>query len=125
VNQARQIRKRWLDGGYSCAEWRQQLLSLNPAEFMHKRELERLRRLPDEFTVYRGFQHNDGTSSPYDGISWTLNRDVALFFTFRQKHLPVGAVVQRVVKKSDVFALIDDRCKYFVEILIVRHKGAA
>jgi hypothetical protein len=118
VNRARQIRKRWLDGGSTTAEWRQELLSLNPAEFMHKRELKRLQGLPDEFTVYRGFQ----PPSPSDGISWTLDRNVAFYFSMRNYSRPLGEVVQRVVKKSDVFALLADGCKYFVEILIVLQK---
>jgi len=104
MTRERLIRKAWLSSGYSCAEWRQQLLSLNPAEFMRRGELEKLRALPDEFTVYRGFQ----PPSPRDGISWTLDRTVAEFFSQINPYRPVGEVEERVVRKSDVFALLDN-----------------
>src|SRR5258707_758604 len=122
MTRERLIRKAWLSSGYSCAEWRQQLLSLNPAEFMRQGELGKLQALPDEFIVYRGYQ----PPSPRDGISWTLDRTVAEFFSKINPHRPVGEVEERVVRKSDVFALLDNGWRKpwnEVEILIAQAKG--
>lgn len=51
--------------------------------------------LPNELTVYRG-----GTSQ--DGISWTLNKDVAKYFARRNN----GDIFERRIKKEDIKAII-------------------
>ena len=57
-----------------------------------------LKLLPDEFTVWRGVSHREGVT----GLSWTINRDVAIWFAHRtgEPHIATGRV-----SKSDVLAM--------------------
>jgi hypothetical protein len=84
--------------------------------------------LPEEFTVYRGYQpdyHNE------DGLSWTLDREVAQrlgnrAWVYKFLDKPVedplnrGKVREMRVKKSDVFAMVTDRDE---EEVILLNKG--
>lgn len=78
---------------------------------MEKQELTFLRSLPDTFTVYRGCPVNK-----VNGLSWTLDRDKALWFAnrfnFASRMPPFDrecCVVTGTVKKTDVFAYFNSR----------------
>jgi len=72
-------------------------------DFMLPRERKKFDELPDQFTVYRGFQGNRRES-----ISWTLSFEVAEMFSNLNEMLPKGKVIERSVRKSEIFALIDN-----------------
>ena len=103
---ARKVRDAWslcLDSQAQQLEWAQILYTIDPIDFMLSRERKKFDELPDEFTVYRGFQ-----GSCRKGISWTLNIDVAEMFANLNEKLPKGEVIERSVRKSEIFALIDN-----------------
>lgn len=77
------------------------LRNCDTRKFMYARDRKKFDRLPEEFTVYRGFQGPNR-----DGCSWTLSYKCALRFTDLRPELPKGKVIKRRVKKSDVFAVL-------------------
>jgi hypothetical protein len=101
---ALQVRKAWLQSGGAAdriEEWSNHLRQFNTHEFMTPADRTFFNSLSDEFTVYRGIQN----SSP-NGISWTTSREVAEGFVCINPRLPVGRVVEKRIKKSQVFAAL-------------------
>jgi len=78
------------------------LSTIDSMDFMSPKEREKFAELPYEFMVYRGFQ---GESR---GLSWSLCRDVAERFSNLNSDLPKGEILERFVRKSQVFAVIDN-----------------
>jgi hypothetical protein len=77
------------------------LADCDPRKFMTPEECQAFDSLPDEFMVYRGYQGDNR-----DGVSWTLSREAAEMFS-RLRELPEGQIIERWVKKSEVFACLD------------------
>lgn len=67
--------------------------------FMTDKEIVQFENLPKTLTVYRGSTH--------DGLSYTLNKDVAKWFAKRFDKK--GKIFTRKIKKSEVFAFISRR----------------
>jgi hypothetical protein len=82
---------------------------------MTPEESKTLERMPDEFSVYRGFQNG-----AREGYSWTLRRDVAEEFATENKQFPPGEVIERRVRKSEVYAFLQ-----FDEEEIILRKDSA
>ena len=68
---------------------------------MESEERDLLRRLPDSFTVYRGYSRFDGA-----GMSWSLDRRVADWFAHRRPDWGQPRVITGVVRRDDVLALL-------------------
>jgi len=64
-------------------------------------EREALAALPDEITIYRGIKTPDSPDDPH-GMSWTLDRDKAVWFANRMKSR--GVLYTATIKKSKVLA---------------------
>lgn len=67
---------------------------------MNARERRAFKRLPDEITVYRGV----GDGNTINGMSWTLDRDKAIWFATSNTEPPV--LLTGRAKKSDAHALL-------------------
>jgi hypothetical protein len=77
---------------------------------MSKENQEAFDSLPDKVEVYRG------TTEKYDnGLSWTLNEDIAEFFATRFEEY--GEVISKVVDKEDIVAYYGDRDEQ--EVIII------
>lgn len=85
--------------------------------FMTDEDKAEFAKLPDEFTIYRGYRPDLGNR---DGLSWTLDRELAQRFGNRawtsltiDKPLTdprnPGRVAERRVKKREVFAFLTGR----------------
>lgn len=99
---ARTLRNAWLFGsGHAdkAAEWSALFSGVNPREFMTAAHCVRFDGLPNEFTVYRGFQNGYR-----DGLAWTTSREAAEMFANLDERFPRGEVIERRVRKSEVFA---------------------
>lgn len=70
-------------------------------QLMTPEERNALARLPDVFTVYRGF----GDEEYADGIAWTLHRPTALWYAHRDSGYPTVRVGR--IRKVDVYAYCD------------------
>ncbi|MCK1344464.1 MULTISPECIES: hypothetical protein [unclassified Bradyrhizobium] len=75
----------------------------NKLASMNEQERAALAALPSDLTIYRGF-----TEGRLHGMSWTLDRDVAVRFAKRFRG-PRAAIATARAKKSDVHAFFDDR----------------
>jgi len=73
----------------------------NSHYFMDKKDLEYFNSLPNEFMVYRGYVHWE------NGYSYSLDRERAVWFA--ERFGQNGLVIERLVKKEDVFAYINSR----------------
>ena len=71
-------------------------------QMMSSNERDKLANMPDRLTVYRG-ECNDG------GWSWSLSKDVAVFFARRPTHDGTGEVTSGYVDKRHVIAYLDRR----------------
>lgn len=71
--------------------------------FMSIEDVKVFEKLPDEFVVYRGHRNNKDKR----GLSYTLSLSVAKKFSKRFDGQ--GHIVERVIKKSDVFAYTNGR----------------
>jgi hypothetical protein len=69
---------------------------------MEPDERDLLRRLPDSFTVYRGYSRFRG-----EGMSWTLDRRVADWFAHRRADWGQPRVITGLVRRDDVLALLE------------------
>lgn len=70
---------------------------------MDDREMIVYEQLPDKFKVYRGVKKNQD----YKALSWTLDKDVAKWFSLRfTEH---GVVYEAEIRKGDVFAIFLNR----------------
>ena len=94
-----------------------------PEKLMSKRELNYLNKLPDTFTIYRGMTVDEFNSEDF-GVSWTLKKSVAKFFSdeyirnFDTKNCQ-KMVHQLTVNKSDVICYFDEREEY--EIIYIHN----
>jgi hypothetical protein len=103
---ARKVRDAWSFNLSSYAEqeaWARLLYTINPNDFMLPQERKKFDALPDRIKIYRGFQRG-----ARDGLSWTPSMDVAKKFTNSKAVIPRGRVRGRTVKKSDVYASLDN-----------------
>lgn len=82
--------------------FRQLLQSNRPNRelLMNEADRELFESLPGSFTVYRGFTRGDGS-----GISWTLNRRVAVFFAHLEWERSDGKHIPKVLT-----AVVPDKC---------------
>lgn len=88
-------------------EWRQVWADDRPQrpQAMSKEERAFLRALPEKFTVWRGAA--EGVNE--DGMSWSLDRDRALWFAKRFEREGDPLLICGIVKKSDVLAYFNGR----------------
>ena len=92
------------------------LLSLSEKQdtkhlFMSESDLKTYNELPNEFKVYRGYIIDQNEN----GFSYTLNKEKAEWFSKRfHKN---GSVLERTVKKEDIFAYTNERGEQEVIIL--------
>jgi hypothetical protein len=103
---ARKLRRLWIRSENFWTiqpRWVDALAGVDPLHFMTAKERRRFSRLPDVFTVYRGYQ-----ADAKHGLSFTLKRDVAEFYAARREHLPEGTVWERTIRKAEVFAYVDN-----------------
>ncbi len=113
VRYARKIRDAWIfwPGHSGLNSYLQQLKlaralsDVDRNDFMLARERRKYDKLPDEFVVYRGVQAGCRSRK---GMSWSLDRNVAEMFCELNDGFPKGKVIERLVKKSDIFAVIDN-----------------
>lgn len=84
--------------------WRKRLTALYPDRefFMTEDERQLLAAMPDRLTIYRGCKDNNKS-----GYSWTLDIDVAKWFSKRFKGK--ANVLTKTVLKEDVFAYVTSR----------------
>ena len=82
------------------------------SEMMEEHELNVFNNLPDTFTVYRGC-----TASNFDGISWTISKEMAEKFAKRNSSLnqEEGIVREMIINKSQVAAY----CEGEKEVLLL------
>jgi len=73
----------------------------NSHYFMSKKDLEIYNSLENEFIVYRGYNQWE------DGYSYTIDKDVAIWFA--ERFGQNGIIKERLVKKADVFAFTNSR----------------
>jgi hypothetical protein len=81
----------------------------NSHYFMSKKDLEFYNSLENEFIVYRGYNQWE------DGYSYTIDKDVAIWFA--ERFGQNGLIRERLVKKEDVFAFTNSRQEK--EIIII------
>jgi hypothetical protein len=74
----------------------------NREYLMEPEERDLFRRLPDSFTVYRGYSRFRG-----EGMSWTLDRRVADWFAHRRADWGQPRVITGVARRDDVLALLE------------------
>lgn len=80
--------------------------------FMDEEEREFLAKLPEQVTVYRGYEHGKNLN----GLSYTLDKARAEWFAKRYTKTN-GRVRERVVFKKDIFAYLNGRNEQEVIIL--------
>lgn len=97
----------------NLSEWRRLLSSKRSGQFMYEDDLKVFQALPDSFTVYRGYERGKN----FDGVSYTLEREKAEWFSRRFCKASKARVRERVVKKSQVFAYTDARSEKEIIIL--------
>lgn len=73
---------------------------------MTPEERETLAKLPDVLTVYRGYSDDDAEGYA-EGISWTLDRRVALWYANWNSDADYPRLITAKVRKSDVWAFFD------------------
>jgi hypothetical protein len=100
------LRNMWIwstpqDRQFTC--WEALFEQTDPHDFMTPEENRIFERMPEEITVYRGFQNG-----AREGYSWSVVREVAEVFAAYDPRFPKGEVIERRVKKSEVYALILD-----------------
>jgi hypothetical protein len=127
---AREVRRQWIRAGRDLIdrdEWATTFARVDPQQLMTAREQKKFEALPESFTVYRGYVKGYGFDNA-DGLSWTLDRNVAEFFASEMVAGVVSTVVERVVNKQDVFAYIEKNGNNEKEIIILpkqtRKRGA-
>ena len=80
---------------------------------MYEDDLKVFRALPERFAVYRGYEKGKN----FEGLSYTLDKDKAEWFSRRFCRAWKGRVRKRIVKKAGVFAYTDARNEKEVIIL--------
>lgn len=71
---------------------------------MTEKEINILDRLPERITIYRGI--NNKTNHPVNGMSWTPERDTAVWFANRFSNSG-GSVCQAEIDKENILAYFD------------------
>jgi len=74
---------------------------------MDRKERHAFESLPDELTVYRGYQ--DGEYDHLFGLSWTLSKPQAAWFAHRFDHNGKPTVAKARCKRADVFCYLNGR----------------
>ncbi len=101
------VRKAW-DMTDMCSifheQWSLVWESVDTDLVMTDREKKLLDELPDEVTLYRGFCGKHGTPT---GLSWTPNRDFAVFFSNYRSSDP--QVVEKEIHKFSIHCLLEGR----------------
>jgi len=83
---------------------------------MQSNEMEYLKNLPEQITIYRGMTENELKQKSF-GCSWTLEKDIAEFFAntyqrnFATKHLK-KIVHEMNINKSEVIAFFNNRNEF-------------
>lgn len=90
--------------------WARLLKSGRPERdhFMNEADREHFASLPDELTVYRGFNGKGKAAS----WAWTLDKDIATWFAKRlnrESHFKPPTIVTGTVAKADVIGYISSR----------------
>lgn len=103
------------------ADWIRFLSSRRPGSFMDEEDRAEFEKLPEEFSIYRGYQKGRN----FDGLSYTLEEDRAKWFSkrFEREGSSRAAVRERLVKKSEVFAFTDGRSEKEIIMLPQRKVG--
>lgn len=78
-----------------------------PELLMNKEELEYYNYIPDFITVYRGIQNLGGKKKTVRGLSWTLNKQKAVWFANRFHGK--GDLYKAMIKKKDIYCYFSGR----------------
>jgi hypothetical protein len=109
-------RDRWT----SLWEWESARPDLLQTKLMTSDERAALISLPADVTVYRGYGDRDtiGALPAWWGISWTLDRQRALWFARRFAVLhSAGRIATATIKRQAIIALLHDRNE--TEVILV------
>lgn len=89
----------------NLATWKELLTDNRSGKmhFMNAEERKKLRSLPDVVTVYRGC-----TNKNKNGLSYTLDKNRAIFFT-KYRFAKDGRVIKKEVPKTKIFAYLNGR----------------
>jgi len=103
----------------NTAGWRALWNQARPIKHSAMDSFERraFKRLPEKLTIYRGTCEGHAV----DGMSWTPNRDYAIWFANRRHliHDKPPVLITARAKKADIHALLIDRCwRREIEIVI-------
>lgn len=84
-----------------------------PEHLMNEEDLNYFKKLPHEFTIYRGMSKEEFNSKDF-GFSWTLDRKIANFFANDYIHNynkinESGLIYETRVQKKNVIAFFDER----------------
>ena len=88
-------------------------------------EIEYLKNLPEQITIYRGMTENE-LKQKHFGCSWTIKKEVADFFAntyqrnFATKNLK-SIVHELTIYKNEVIAFFNDRNEF--EIIYIKDNG--
>jgi hypothetical protein len=80
---------------------------------MTKSELKKLNSFPDKIKIYRAMTEKERNSKNY-GISWTLNKEIALFFKNKYKenidtYKHKKVIVSKTINKNKIIAYFNGR----------------
>lgn len=102
----------------NAALWKHYLTSNRPCResFMNAEEQKTLEALPSVFKIYRGYKLGHNSHHPKKGMSYTLDKAIALWFAKRYG-TDDGKVTTKTVNKKEVFALLLRRSEQ--EIILI------
>ena len=83
----------------------------NPKLMMDKEELKLLNSLPNEVKIWRGVKVDDVLDEDNIGLSFTLNKDKAIWFAerFAQAGVSKAILIEAVVKRDDILSIFLNR----------------
>ena len=83
----------------------------NPKLMLDKDELELLNSLPKEVKIWRGVKVDDVLDYDNIGLSFTLNKDKAIWFAerFAQAGVSQAILIEAVVKRDDILSIFLNR----------------
>ena len=88
----------------------------NQKFLMNKIEFKKFNNLQDEITIYRSRSSKiKGDNNIYNGISWTLKKEVALFFAkyHAERHgVEQKYLIKGIIKKQFIYAFFNERNEY-------------
>lgn len=105
------------DVNVSVSELKKWFKEADKTKLMTKDELSVYEKLPDTVTIYRGVTDLKGAR----GLSWTLNKDTAQWFSTRF-HPQQSYVLYAKIPKQKIFAYFGDRNEYEVVVDTTRLK---